>query len=348
MKPPSEMLEMRPLSARVWKIAIFLACVLHAGLGAQETGKPPSAERQPALAQRIAQWIKELDDDRFAVRLAATRSLIGAGKEAAAAVAEAAEGGSVEVSQRAFVVLRELFLSSDGATAAAAKAALGKLGESKNSSVAEKAREALRARQANLLAKLERAGASPGMSDDKVSSLNLDEVEDLRAVLPLLHELPDLESVSLSNAKMGDEEMTMLKGLPKLSNLNLYRSRVGDEGLKVLKHLPSLRRVPMGETLVTDAGLVHLKDLTHLEYVGVRANQVTDAGLVHLKNLTNLTGLHLGETKVTDAGLEQLKHLTALTQLFLWDTKATDEGIARLQKALPKVQINTASPNKAP
>jgi hypothetical protein len=329
------------MHTRFCTIVVLGACLLVTKLGAQEAAEPPSAER-------IRQWIRELDDDRFSVRLAATRSLITAGKGAVAAVAEAAEGGSVEVTERAFAVLRELFLSPDASTVTAAKAALTNLSASKNASLAEKARTVLRTRQSHILAKLQRAGASASIDGDKVTSLNLDEVEDLRAILPLLEELPDLESLSLSNPKMGDEELAMLKGLPKVGNLNLYRSRIGDEGLKVLKDLPSLRRVPMGETRVTDAGLVHLKDLKHLEYVGLRANQVTDAGLVHLKNLTNLTGLHLGETKVSDAGLEHLKHLTALTQLYLWDTKATEEGIARLQKALPNVQITTNSPKKSP
>jgi hypothetical protein len=303
-----------------------------ARLCAEESGR--TAPPQP-----IAQWIKELDDDRFSVREAATRKLAAAGKEAVAALAAAADGDSPEVTHRSLGILRRLFLSSDASTTAAAKAALLKLAASKNAAVAERAEEALRARQQQVLADFQRAGASFEITDGRVTALNLDEVKEPRTVMPLVQELPDLESLGLSNPEVGDEELAHIKGLRKLQRLDLFKSRISDEGLKVFKHLPSLSWVPMGKTRVTDAGLVHLKDLTQLEYVGLRANQVTDAGLVHLENLTNLTGLHLGETKVTDAGLVHLRRMTKLTSLRMWDTKVTQDGLDRLQKTLPHLEI---------
>jgi hypothetical protein len=350
---------MRALCATFWMIALVAVNLLVPALAAQEPQKAPTAEQ-------IRQWIADLDHDRFSQRQVASRNLAAAGKEAVAALTAAVDGDSLEVTDRAMRILKGLFLSPDASTAAAAKAALMHLSTSPSAAVAQKAQAALRARQERILAKLEAAGASVEINDDQVVSLDLDEVKQLRAVLPLLRDLPELESASLSNPQMGDEELALLKGLPKLRYLNLYRSQIGDEGLKVLKDLPSLRSVPMGETRVTDAGLVHLKDLTHLEYVGLRGNRVTDAGLVHLQNLINLTGLYLGETKVTDGGLvhlkrmtkmtylrlhtvavtdeglEHLRGMTELTQLDLWDTKVTEKGVARLQKVIPGAQITTS------
>lgn len=317
---------------------------------------------------QVAQWVRDLDDDAFAVREAATQKLLAAGRGVIDAVATAALGNSVEVTQRALRILQEFSTARDELTAAAAKKALAGLASSKHPAAAPRAQEILRAHLLRFAAELEQAGAQVRIVAGAVVAVNLDRVQDVAAKLPLLRQLPDLEEVSLSNAQIEDAALAQLTGLPRLRVLNLFSSRIGDDGLKHLKDMPALRWLPMGHTRVTDAGLTHLKDLVHLEYLGLRGNQVTDAGLVHLKKLTNLTGLYLGETKVTDAGLIHLKgmtkmaylrlhtvavtdagleHLlgmTKLERLELWDTKVTPEGAARLKEKLPGVQIVTDRP----
>ncbi len=69
---------------------------------------------------------------------------------------------------------------------------------------------------------------------------------------------------------------------------------------------------------------------------------VTDAGLEHLVGLTRLQRLNLGYTGVSDTGLKRLKGLTELRSLGLARTSVTDAGVSDLQKALPKVNIDTA------
>lgn len=318
--------------------------------------------------KRIAQWVKDLDAKAFAVREAATDNLIAAGMAAVGPVAEAALGRSLEARQRAFRILGELGQSADANTVHAVKLALAKLAASNSQAAAGSAREALRQFQVRLIRKLEEGGASVRMEGDRVVGISFDSAKVIGPNLRLLHELPDLTYVSLSNRAVGDQALAALRGLKKLDYLNLYRSRITDAGLVHLKHLPALKHVPMGETLVTDAGLVHLKELTQLEYLGLRGNAITDAGLVHLKKLTNLTGLYLGETKVTDAGLVHLKgmtkmeylrlhsvavgdagleHLKAMPNLEildLWETRATEAGIAKLKKSLPRIRVDTRKP----
>jgi hypothetical protein len=319
--------------------------------------------------QRIAQWVKDLGNDAFAVREAATRQLIAAGKPAIEAASAAAAGNSPEVTRRAFAILNQLARSSDADTVAAVKAALVKLAKSPDQAAAARAVEGLHWFQLRAVRLLEEGGASVthavSPDGDKIVGVSFDNAKVIGPNLPLLHELPDLTYVSLSNAQVGDDALAALRGLKKLDYLNLYRSQVTDAGLAHLNELPALRQVPMGETKVTDAGLIHLKDLTQLEYLGLRGNAVTDAGLAHLKKLTNLTGLYLGETKVTDAGLvhlkgmtkmqylrlhtvavsdaglEHLKGMTALQQLDLWDTKVTEAGVAKLAEALPRANVTT-------
>jgi hypothetical protein len=340
--------------------------VLLVGLGS--TAHATDKSEAPPSEKQIAQWIRRLDDDSFKVRESASKHLLQSGKAAISAVAAAAIGDSLEVTERALRILDELASSTDVSTARAAKEALTKLAASKHSAAAVRARTALRSYQQRVVGTLERCGARVQTTGDRIVSVNFDAAKVLGENLRLLHELPDVEHLSFETPLMDDDGLAALKGLPQLRDLNLYRSRVGDAGLKYLKTLPSLRRVPMGETRVTDKGLVHLKDLTQLEYVGLRGDRVTDAGLVHLKDLTNLTGLYLGETKVTDAGLvhlrrltklnwlllhhtqvsdaglEHLKELTALRDLDLSATRVTEAGMARLKKALPQVQIYMKQP----
>jgi len=326
---------------------------------------PAFAADTGAERKRIAQWVKDLDNKAFAVREAATNKLIAAGKPAVSAVAAAAVGNSLEATQRIFRILGELSQSPDSGTVEAVKAALVKLAASDNKAASAGAREGLRRFQLRAMRQLEESGASLRMEQDRVVGVSFDTAKVIGPSMRLLHELPDLTYVSLSNQKAGDEELAALRGLKKLNYLNLYHSKITDAGLVHLKQLPALKHVPMGHTKVTDGGLVHLKDLTQLEYLGLRGNAITDAGLVHLKKLTNLTGLYLGETKVTDAGLvhlksmtkmlylrldtvtvsdaglEHLKGMTELEQLDLWDTKVTEAGVAKLKEVLRKANVRT-------
>ena len=318
-----------------WTIILLVGFGSTAVEAAEKADAPPSAKQ-------IALWTQQLDDDNYFARESATKSLIRSGKGAIAGVAAAAAGKSLEATVRAISILDELALSTDGATAKAAKEALVELAASKHPAAGGRARMALRGHQNRILDELKRCGAQVQTSDDRIVGVNFDAAQALGANLRLLHELPDLERLSFSTPLMDDNGMAELKGLPRLSELNLYRSHVGDDGLAYLKTLPSLRRVPMGETRVTDKGLVHLQDLPQLEYVGLRGNQVTDAGLVHLRNLTNLTGLYLGETKVTDAGLVHLRRLTKLNMLLLDHTQVTDAGLVRLEGLTELRALNLA------
>jgi hypothetical protein len=98
--------------------------------------EPASAAATPL---QIAQWIKDLDSDDFAVRQQASARLIAAGKQAASQVAKAAEGDSAEVRARSLDVLNKLQQSADAETKAEAKKALTELTRSKNAEAAKQA-----------------------------------------------------------------------------------------------------------------------------------------------------------------------------------------------------------------
>ncbi len=114
-----------------------LAYVAVPAAAAEDTPTGPSAEQ-------IAKWIEQLDAEGFADREAATRKLTAAGKAAIPALAKAATDDSVEASSRSLQLLRKLLDSSDAATKAAAKEALGKIAAANHPTASARAEEAIR------------------------------------------------------------------------------------------------------------------------------------------------------------------------------------------------------------
>ena len=280
-------------------------------------------------SEEIREAIKYLDDPQYRVRALAAKKLLNAGKAAIEPLAKVAETGSIESADRAMKILQELAFNSNDDTMPPARDALHKLAKSK-AQVREQAVEMLKRYRGQVIDRMQNAAVNFQFQGDNVRAIYLNSVQDLAAVLPLLREFPELEEISISHKKFGDEEFKHLLPLKKLKWINLFESNIGDDALQHLKNFPDLESIPMGHTRVTDAGLKHLAELTQLDYLGLRGNNVTDAGLVHLKKLTNLTGLTLQETKVTDAGLERLQGMINLKTLRLQETAITDAGLEKL------------------
>ena len=117
-------------------------------------------------------------------------------------------------------------------------------------------------------------------------------------------------------AKVGDEQVALVKDLANVTELNLAGTKITDDGLSSLASLGNLTRLHLERTEVKGSGLSHLKGLSKLEYL-------------------NLYG-----TQVDDAALKSLEQLGSLKKLYLWQTKVTDAGVAALKKANPTLYVN--------
>jgi hypothetical protein len=116
-------------------------------------------------------------------------------------------------------------------------------------------------------------------------------------------------------------------------------TKINDTHLAIVKNLPRTMILNLRGTEVTDAGLANLKDLKGLTKLHLEKTKVTDVGLEQLKGLENLEYLNLYGTAVTDAGLKHLEGLKKLKNLYLWQTQATDAGVAALTAAIPGIKI---------
>ena len=291
----------------------------------------PLARSQPTpKADPIRDWIADLDSPRYRVRDLASTRLAAAGVDAVKPLAQVVRKGSPEAADRALRILGEMADGPDPKTEAAARKELRKIADL-DTQAASDARAILARRRNSILAVFQASGVRVRETSGGLTDFDLDAAIDLDKVLPLLKEFPEIEHVSLSNAKFTGKHAEHLADLKNLQELNLFESRIDDDGLKHLRGLKFLRRIPMGHSLVTDEGLKTIGTMTQLEYVGVRGNKVTDAGLVHLKDLTNLTGLYLGETAVTDDGLKLLAAFPKLEDLYLHTTGISDAGLEHLK-----------------
>lgn len=131
-----------------WGGVVILGLALVAPARGAEQGEGDrqgnaSGALPPSEAQ-ITEWIKLLDADKFEERQQAASRLLEAGPAAASALAQAAESGSLEVTVRAFDILRTLYQSERAEHQEAARQVLQRLAESTNPAAARRAETVLR------------------------------------------------------------------------------------------------------------------------------------------------------------------------------------------------------------
>ena len=165
--------------------------------------KPQAAETQKTVARLIA----DLDSDKYAVRLQASRKLSRMGQPVVDPLAKAAEQGSLEVAIRAISLLEVYFIGEKEAVAEEAESAFEHLAASKNRAVARRAQSVLAAHQD---VRQERALAA---------FVKLGGIRRPLSRVPK-GEMPFLLQIG-SSWKGGDEGLKYVKRLPNL--MHLYR-----------------------------------------------------------------------------------------------------------------------------
>jgi len=155
---------------------------------------------------------------------------------------------------------------------------------------------------------------------------------DERVVRPLSR-LIGLKMLGLNRTGATDKGMEYLRSLRSLRSLQLTEPRVGDAGIAVLKDLPDLVYLDL-ETATTDAGFKHLGQLPSLRWLRIRTGRIHGPGLAELANLPRLERLCLwGNTGLKDRHIKCLEGLAHLKSLTLWgaaDSPLTDASLASI------------------
>ena len=192
------------------------------------------------------------------------------------------------------------------------------------------------------------------------------------SALAPLKRLPNLESLTVGEVVMTDDDLAAFAGFASIKKLDLRLRTLTGAGLKHLRSLPKLEEISVFLSKATDesmqgldglkvialnldlskvgdAGLAHLKGMASLEQLFLSDTQITDTGLVNLANLTSLRLLHMDRTLITDKGLAQLKGLGKLSDLWLRETETGDASMEMIghfeklsQLALDKTKVTDA------
>jgi hypothetical protein len=95
-------------------------------------------------------------------------------------------------------------------------------------------------------------------SSGAVTRLRLDFVELRKGDLEAVATCTNLESLSLCDTNVADEDLKHLIGLPNLKHLQLNRTQVGDAGLKHVAQIKSLKSVCLARVVATPDGVKQL------------------------------------------------------------------------------------------
>lgn len=120
----------------------------------------------------------------------------------------------------------------------------------------------------------------------------------------------DATEVTLTLDIVTNHEIEKLKELKKLESLSVYECFLDDEDIKTIGELTQLKKLSIfGNTDVTD--ISPLAKLTELTYLDISITKVSDLSCI--SGLTKLETLSISNTKVSD--LSVLKNFTALDTL---------------------------------
>jgi hypothetical protein len=142
-----------------------------------------------------------------------------------------------------------------------------------------------------------------------------------------LASLTKLNELSLQDARIEDDHLSVLRHFELLDDLNLQATNITDKGLKNLENCRKVTRLNLAETRAFDVGVSYLTGMTKLENLNLRNTQVTDKCLSVIAQLSKLESLILAGTNLSGSGLKALSGLRKLGRLDLSRTKLNDRAL---------------------
>ncbi|MFN0170348.1 MAG: leucine-rich repeat domain-containing protein [Bryobacteraceae bacterium] len=153
----------------------------------------------------------------------------------------------------------------------------------------------------------------------------------------LIREKGVATAIDLTSTWVTDADMAKLARMPELRRIDLSETRVTDAGLELLKPLQNVGELNCYYAeFLTDDGVRHLRGWKHLERLNLRGTRVTSKVFEHLAQLTSLRWLDLAFTEIDDEGFEHLASLTRLEHLAIGGNRLNGSGL-KLLKLLPSL-----------
>lgn len=177
-------------------------------------------------------------------------------------------------------------------------------------------------------------------------AINLDDVAAIDdGALARLGELPQLQSLFLTNTSVTDAACRQLAGCKSLAELGLSGTRVTGEGLAALTTLPKLSRLYLASLELGELGARRLGEFAGLTHLSLRGVKLNDDDLAALKRLDRLEWLDVSQTQLSDASIVHLAELKSLRELNVSNTSVTDAGREEVANALTVARVVGDAPN---
>lgn len=175
---------------------------------------------------------------------------------------------------------------------------------------------------------------------DRIYGVTITTHEGAELLIPRLHRLPDLVSLSTAEVKLSDEQLEQIGKLDKLTQLILRTADIDDGDLKYLSGLSALTELDLTANPIEGKGLVHLKSLHSLEQLDLTATSFAGPGIEQLAVLPGLYHLRIQSTKIDDDGMTHVAKLRQLRGLDFGNTEVSEAGLFKLVDSYWLVQPN--------
>jgi len=157
-----------------------------------------------------------------------------------------------------------------------------------------------------------------------------------------LNAMPNLARVGFGPVSQ-DGSVLNISQLTRLESLSLRDVPIRDEDLACLSKITHLKQLTMSrikDKTISDKGVAHLANLTSLKWLAlVVGPHFTDEGLAYIGNLKKLDFLSInGDGNFTDNGLRYLEGLTGLSYLRINSQNAfSNAALQHLRSSLPNL-----------
>jgi serine/threonine protein kinase len=155
--------------------------------------------------------------------------------------------------------------------------------------------------------------------------------------LVCLRGLPELQSISLSDASCSNAILEPLKDMPNLKTLNVVKGKLTDAIVEYLRPVHQLHDLDLSAQPLLTANI--LKQLPpSLTTLGLKYDMgISRGGFADLARYKQLKSLTVSDTKLADGDLRALRPLKNLEYLCISRTIITDDGVDQML-ALPSLR----------
>ncbi len=117
----------------------------------------------------------------------------------------------------------------------------------------------------------------------------------------------DVELKSNTQEKSLDTFKSLLKIKDQISWLTVSNAEITDDQMTIIAQLPNLTKLRLQDNPVTDKGIQKLESLPYLESLNLIETKITDSVLVSIQKMDKLKSIFIWKTNISKKAVEELK-----------------------------------------